>query len=87
VIENIIFEVVPHPSYSPNYSLFVTLKKHLQGINLKLLWQNGTEDSQNISTATVSKNLFRACNVVSNGKMRHGNKAHILNCILCFVPF
>jgi len=68
VIKNIAFEVVHHPSYSPNFSLFAALKK---GINFELLWQNGTEDSLNISAVTGSKNLFRACNVVSNEKMRY----------------
>jgi len=43
--------------------MFATLKKHLKGITFKLLWQNGTEDSLNISAVTGSKNLFRACNV------------------------
>jgi hypothetical protein len=58
VIQNTISEGVPHPSYSPNFSLFAALKKHSKGINFKLLWQNGTEDSLNISTVTGSKNLF-----------------------------
>jgi hypothetical protein len=79
IIEDIRFEVVPHPTHSmdlapSDFWLLSTLqnisKRFIPYVikKLKLLQEKCFENSLNSSTATGSKNLFNAGSVVSNKK-------------------
>jgi hypothetical protein len=85
VKEKIRFQVVPHPSYSPDlvpsdFWLFVALMKHLKGIHftcdaeVQLLRENGFKKSLKSSPATGLKNMFSASLVLNERQSMWKNK-------------